>query len=267
VTLPDGTVGWQRWTDRAFFDTSGRLVEYQSVGHDITERKLSEQELRASRERLGRLTIELQRAEERERRRIATYLHDEVGQALAALRMKLAAIESQDHARSVEVRKEIDRILDTTIETVRSFTIELAPPVLYELGLPTAVEWIGRRIADEHGFDVAFDDDGMDKPLSEPAAALLFRGARELLMNAVKHSSCSRVRVAISRCDDERVEVVVEDDGRGIDDGAVEPGSDGDGFGLFSLRERLHALGGELLIESRPPGGTRAVMLVPLEGR
>ncbi len=258
----DGSVVWQLWTDRGLYDRAGELIEIQSVGHDITERKRSEQQLFASRQRLRSLTAELTYAEERERRRLATYLHDEIGQTLAILRMKLATLKpATDDAR--RIAGEMGPLLEDAIKKTRTVTFELSPPVLYELGLEAAAEWIGQRICSENNLEFEFEDDGAAKPVEAQALPLLFRGTRELLMNAVKHARARRAVVSISRVDGV-VQLQVSDDGLGFDTAVLEPGAAEGGFGLFSLRERLEFLGGDLEIESQVGQGSRCVMTVPV---
>lgn len=267
VERSDGTVLWQQWSDRGLYDQEGRLIEIQSVGHDITERKRSEEELFASRQRLRSLTAELTYAEERERRRLATYLHDEIGQTLAILSMKLASLDREDEPeRSRRTIREMRPLFEDVIAKTRTVTFELSPPVLYELGLEAAAEWIGQRICQENDLEFVFEDDGRPKPVEPQALPLLFRGARELLMNAVKHAGARKAVVSISRADGV-VRLGVEDDGLGFDTAALEPGVFEGGFGLFSLRERLQFLGGSLEIKSRVGEGSRCVMTVPVASR
>jgi signal transduction histidine kinase len=176
--------------------------------------------------------------------------------------MKLATL-APGKGDTRRIAGEISSLLEDVITKTRTVTFELSPPVLYELGLEAAAEWIGQSICAANGLEFAFEDDGAPKPVEPQALPLLFRGTRELLMNTVKHASARRARVSIARVDGV-VRLLVSDDGLGFDSAALEPGAAGGGFGLFSLRERLQFLGGSLEIESRVGEGSQCVMTVPV---
>jgi signal transduction histidine kinase len=234
------------------------------ISLDITERKLAEQELLASREQLRALAAELSSAEERERRQLAAYLHDHIGQALAVLRMKFGALTTvADEGEFAQLIAGIRDLLEQAIGDTTSLTFDLSPPILNELGLVPAIEWVGEKTCGEHGLELEFSDDGEPKPLEDDVAPLLFRSTRELLMNVVKHASAGRVTLSIVR-EGSSVCVTVEDDGVGLESSRpFSPPGEG-GFGLYSIRERTQFIGGRFSIESRPGRGTRACVWMPL---
>jgi signal transduction histidine kinase len=232
---------------------------------DITEHKQADEHLMAYQENLRSLASELSLAEERERRRIASYLHDEIGQSLAAIRMKFGALKqaggSADIAGMVD---DIQALLEWTIRDTRSLTFELSPPILYELGLEAALEWLSERIGEERGIRIEFADDAHSKPLEDDVRGLLFRAVDELLINIVKHANTRSGKVSILR-DGDHVRILVEDDGVGFDATAIESRTSRDrGFGLFSVRERLRYIGGHVEIESERGHGTRVTLIAPL---
>ncbi len=301
VLLPDGQVRWQQWTDRAVFDEAGAVVEYQAVGRDITEQRLAEQGLRRARqeleERVVERTAELSRAndqlvrevaeraraeralirhqaqlrsmssqlslaEERERRRIATAVHDDIGQCLALCRMKLAALNARapQHAGLLG---EIAELLDSSIHNTRTLTFELSTPILYDLGFVAAVEWACELVEQQHGIRFVLDAPAKPLDLDTDMRVLLFRAVRELLHNMVKHARASTVWIAIRRAGG-RLRITVEDDGVGFPDPMPDVSS-GAGFGLFAIRERVTAQGGTFRIDRRPGGGARIRQSVPLQ--
>jgi signal transduction histidine kinase len=159
---------------------------------------------------------------------------------------------------------EISRMLAQTIQSTRSLTFELSPPVLYELGFEAAVEWLVRKTREQHKISAEFVTDGRTKPLEHNVRVLLFQAVRELLVNVAKHAKAHNVTVSAKRVADE-IQISVEDDGIGFD--PSELGSRGyktGGFGLFSVRERLGHIGGRLDIDSAPDSGTKITLVAPI---
>jgi PAS domain S-box-containing protein len=245
-------------------DDSGEVVGVIPLGFDITERKQAEREVLASREALRVLAAELSTAEERERRRIASNLHDRLGQALAVLRMKFGSLTAaDDEAESTQLIAEIRDLLEKAIEDTSTLTFDLSPPILYELGVEAAIEWAGENLCSEHELSFEFSDDGRPKPLEEDVGPLLYRCARELMMNVVKHAEASKLKVEVGR-DGDVVSIAVEDDGAGFVPPEGGEGVHSHNFGLYSIKERIKHLGGTFHIESKPGGGTRAMVSAPI---
>jgi PAS domain S-box-containing protein len=265
IVRKDGGIVWIQENIQSVCGESGAYQFVQGTIQDITERKQAERDLLASREALRALASELSAAEERERRRIASDLHDRLGQALAVLRMKFGALTATtDKKESAQLIDEIRDLLEKAVDDTSTLTFDLSPPILYELGVEAAIEWAGEQLCGEHHLVFQFSDDGRYKPLDEDAGPLLYRSARELMMNAVKHANASKLKVEIRR-NGGLVTVLVVDDGVGFTppENAEEAGSSG--FGLYSIEERIQYLGGMFHIESMPDGGTRAMVSAPIK--
>ncbi len=220
------------------------------------------------RDRLRELNAELLRAEEREDRRIARVLHDELGQTLAAARMAVCELEDSEvsAARAVRLQALLAH-LDRSIEVTRSLTFQLSPPILHDLGLAAALEALGERTREDHGLRFVFVlDDGWSPPAAH-IGVVLYRVARELLRNVARHARANSVRLTLGGNGD-RLRIVLEDDGAGFDAaGAARAATRRDGgLGLFQARERMARLGGSFEIDSAPGRGTRAVLSLPLTG-
>ncbi|OGR60960.1 MAG: hypothetical protein A2X36_09475 [Elusimicrobia bacterium GWA2_69_24] len=231
---------------------------------EIAERKRTEAEIRSYQEQLRSLAARLSWTEERERRAIAGNLHDHIGQTLALAKMKVAGLERIPAAEPS--RRELAglrNLIEESIQYTRSLTFELSSPILYELGLGSALEALAEQLQQKHGIPIAVASD-RPHPLSDEIKVVLFKAVRELLMNAIKHSRAGRIRVDLSASGDV-LEVRVEDDGAGFDPepAAAAPGKSG-GFGLFSIREGMRHCCGRFLVESAPGRGTRAVLTAPL---
>jgi len=237
----------------------------KKLRNEIAERKKAEEKLLIYQKQLRSLASVLSLAEEQLRRRVATDVHDRISQNLAISKIKLESL--RESAASPEFAESLDEIRDLiaqTIESTRSLTFELSPPVLYELGFEAAVEWLVRQTRQQHGLSTEFKDDRQPKPLDNNIRILLFQAVRELLINVVKHAQARKVKVAARRVND-KIQVSVKDDGVGFD---ISKASRHDykagGFGLFSIRERLNLIGGRLTIKSRPGSGTRITLVAPI---
>ena len=230
------------------------------------ERKRTHQRAREYQAELKSLASQLTLAEERERRRIASEIHDVTIQSLALAKMKLDGLSHSVSLRDpAEVLDEVRGALGKAIDETRSLVSRVHSPILALLGFEAAVgEWLTGQIQEKHGIECRFEDDGQPKPLDDDVQLILFRDVRELLMNVVKHARAKKVKVFI-RTDGEQICIGVEDDGIGFDSAeAATAVHKRDEFGLFSIRERLKELGGAFEIESAPGRGCRAVMRAPL---
>jgi len=223
-------------------------------------------ELSRRAEQLSRLTSELTLSEQRERRRLAKILHDHLQQLLVGARMSLESLAwrvADEHRPCVE---QVSDLLRESIEASRSLTMELCPPVLFDGGLPQALAWLCRRMKETHGLQVELQADSQAVPGGESMGVLLFEAVRELLFNVVKHAGIDSAQVELSRQDGEYLKVVVSDCGTGFDPKYLWQSADAmvDGFGLFSIRERLSLLGGCFEVTSVPGEGTSVALTAPL---
>ena len=214
---------------------------------------------------LRALAAELTRAEERERRRVAQLIHDQLQQLLVAARLNLEVARRQHP--SVELQEDLqkaDELLEESITIARTLTADLSPSVLFRSGLPAGLQWLCRWVARTHGLEVDLDMDGHADVASEETRIALFGAARELLFNVVKHAQVGRAELRLALSGDDVIEISVRDEGVGFE-ARAESASDelGAGFGLFSLRERLALLGGRLEIESALQHGSRVTIRVP----
>ena len=231
---------------------------------DITERKQAEEQVRAYQKRLQRLASKLTLTEEHERQRIAADLHDRIGQALSVLQIKAGILRTSSSPEQREGLDELYQLIDRTVRDTRSLTFEISPPVLYELGLEAAIEWLAERFRELYEVEIAIADDGQPKPLNEDMRSLLFRSVRELLLNVSKHAQTDRARVSLDRGRDS-IRIEVRDQGRGFDPAQCDSEEiSAESFGLFSIRERMDSLDGSFQVESSPGRGTRCVLVAPL---
>jgi signal transduction histidine kinase len=249
--------------------TAELTAKNQVLNAEIEERTRAEAALREYRDRLRALASDLTITEERERRRLSEELHDGPIQVLAFARMLL------NSARKKSDASERDRALDEVSESLRQAALasirivsDLSSPTLKELGLMPAIsDWAKKQIHQQFGIEttvISHLEETDARALDDLSGALLFRNVRELLANVVEHSQAGNAHVVLERAGD-NLELTVRDDGRGCNPGTSLGGrSDEQGFGLFSIRERMADLGGALEIESRPGQGFAATLVMPL---
>jgi two-component system CheB/CheR fusion protein len=215
-------------------------------------------------DKLRQLTLRLTNTEQRERQKLAQQLHDTVQQSMAAARMALQS--AAERASEDEMREAIERsseLLRDAIATSRGLTAELCPPSVYTGGLGSSLQWLATHMKQRFGLDAEVQVQIHNEP-SSTSRILVYRCVQELLTNVAKHAKTDHADVRVTQRD-EMLEVRVRDDGMGFDMGRTE-GSLAEGFGLFSIRERIGALGGEVRVESAPGRGTRVFVELPMMG-
>jgi len=245
-------------------ETELLMTMTRQIGIAISNVRLFEDTCEKANE-LERLTLELALAEERERRRLAEGLHDDVGQNLATVQLKLGELlQAETSKQNKASLKGLRKLIDQTIQTTRSLTFDLSSPILYSLGLEAALENLSERLEAERGIAVNFRSDGEPKPLREEVQIILYRSVRELLLNVAKHAQAKSVTLVVERRGD-TICICVEDEGIGF---KRSPGDQqfltDQKLGLFSVGEQLKKIGGELRIEPRSGAGTKATLTAPI---
>lgn len=201
-------------------------------------------------------------AEQYERSRLAADLHDYLAQILVACHMKLA-LGIRRAGGETELLKEAADLVTQSLAYTRTLVTELNPAVLCESGLGAAIRWLAEQMS-RLNLDVEVHEEGVDFPLPEQHAILLFRSVRELLYNVLKHAAVTTATVSIHRSGT-ALSISVEDRGRGCGPRSAEPTRGRSrSFGLDSVRQRLTAIGGEFEITSSSHGGTRATIRMAL---
>lgn len=230
---------------------------------DVTDRVNSVNALSHSREQLREFAATASSVREQEKSRIARELHDELAQALTALKMDLdwmgARLPEGQEQLAAKV-KVMQGMLDSTVTATRRISADLRPLMLDDLGLLPAVEWLVQGFRSRSGIACELEVAVPDFELEEPYATAVFRILQESLTNVARHAGASLVEVALSR-DAHSVTLSVGDDGRGFAaEGSRKPIS----YGLTGLRERAYLLDGEVTIDSRPGAGTRIRVCIPI---
>lgn len=235
---------------------------------DVTKRKNAENVSLDYQKQLQTLATNLTMAEERERRHIAQLLHDDIGQNLALIKIRLKMLDEKIENEDLKQGfSDIVDILSDTIRDTRSLTFDLSPPILYELGFEEALRWLLEKYSRKLGIAGSFFQQGGTINLSDNAKGLLFHVVRELLVNVSKYAKAKNIRLEIentSKC----VRITLEDDGIGFKPKPLERLKEtSDGYGLFSIKERLKRFNGGIMIKSTPGQGTKIVISLPHENQ
>lgn len=243
----------------------GKRVAGLVVMRDITDRRRREQTLQARKRQLKTLAYELTAHEARERQRIGERMLAELGPLLTSAREGLLALgQPGDAARAGRIA-ELDALLGQALHAQRQAADDLALPLLRSRGLQAAIDDLAHRLNREGALVVRVEG-AVPVTLEMPhaAQAVLFRVLRELVTNACRHARARHVWLRVQLAP-ERLGIVVGDDGCGFDMArlSAEPAI-GPGLGLFSADAQMQAIGGRLVVQSRPGRGTRAILLLPL---
>jgi PAS domain S-box-containing protein len=236
------------------------------IVRDVTERVNAERQIISAHDELRQLSVAMQEVREAERTRIARELHDELGQALTALKMDVDLLDAtlpRERADLLERVEAMRELLDFTVTTTRRISADLRPLVLDDLGLGAAAEWLMQNIAQRAGLTWNLQLDPECVALGEPYATTLFRIMQESLTNVTRHAQASTVEVHLARDGNDAI-LRVRDDGIGIDRAArPKPRS----FGLRGISERVLMLRGTVDISGQPGAGTTVVARIPIGAR
>jgi PAS domain S-box-containing protein len=286
VVRPDGEIRWLAAKGQVLNDRQGRPVRMVGINFDVTERKRTEERLRCFAQelethvaertqeltqlhaRLRALSTELNLTEQRERKRLATDLHDYLTQLLALVCMKLGQIKRLTPQTAQAELTQTESIVNEALIYTRTLVAQLSPPVLHEFGLPVALRWLAEQMVRQE-LSIEVRQLVPDRvPLPEDQSVLLFQSVRELLINVRKHARTHQAVMTIEQVHDDLC-ITVRDEGEGADltgsNAANQPSATSSKFGLFSIRERMLTIGGRLELETSPGRGMTSRLFLPLQ--
>ena len=219
--------------------------------------------------RLRVLNHQLALVEDRQRRELAAAIHDGLAQQLFGIRAKVTLLKYPDRVENPqEIVQEVMDVLDRTMLDARNLSFELFPPVLYEMGIEEALDWLVRHFSERTGIRCRVVTEGDRVEVSEDVRSMVYHCIRELLANVTKHAEAGEVTVTLDYIH-HFLTIAVEDDGMGFDvareESRVPDPGDTQGIGLFSIRERLRVLNGRMLVDSKSGRGCRVFLSIPLE--
>lgn len=254
----DGSKRW--WALEAV-----RLSQTKFLGFakDITIRKKAEEELQNSLEQLHQLTKHIEKVREDERVAISRDLHDDLGQALTAVKIDLGIIKHQVSDAEVVLKIEnVSALVGETIKTVQRLTAELRPHIIDDLGLEAAIDWYTKEFAQRNGIEVFLDiDSGIF--ISPDASLTLFRIMQESLTNIARHSRATQVDIGLNK-EDDFIVFWISDNGIGIKENEIKSKNS---FGIIGMMERASSLGGTLDFCLDNDRGTLVKLLLPIKNK
>lgn len=268
----NGSEIWLKISGFPIYNKKLEFIGYRGVTNDVTTRRHTEEDLKKSlaeikkyQVKLKKLNYDLILAEEKERRRIAEYLHDGIGQLLSISHINLSFLQSKKLAPDVQkIIAESSKLLSSAIVQSRSLTYDLSPPILYELGLIPAIKWKLDQIKNNDQIRTTVHGEETKLELNNDTRILLYRIICELLFNVIKHAEANSIDVQISK-NSENYYFAVIDNGIGFDYELESKLTKKGGQGLFSIHERLDSIQGSLIIESKAQKGTKAIVSIPIK--
>lgn len=270
LSLPDGGFKWVHCQCVPEKSAQGEVLGYAGLIIDITQRMNERDQLERlvheRTEQLLSMIVELTTTEERERQALSQELHDGLAQRLAVAKLKLSArvLDKNCHGLHCGLIREMETLVDEANEVVRSLSLQLSPPMLYEFGLMSALEWLADEMYRSYGLSVIVSGEGVPVAMDHTVLNQIFRATRELLINVGKHAQTDMADV-IANCENGCLTISVMDAGVGFDPKLRITVSAKGGYGLFSVRQRMTCIGGDVQIDSRPGDGSLIVLSVPLE--
>jgi two-component system sensor histidine kinase UhpB len=241
------------------FDERGELIAIEGINRDISQHV-------HARERLRELTQRLTRAHEDERQRIARELHDEIGQALAVVKMRLRMTReaiTPENTKALEKLSSLSAVVDETLAGVRALSHELRPPLIDEMGWEPALSWLCESMSQRTELPIRYACHGPSDRLDPSLELTAYRVVQEALANVVRHAQATHAAVEAA-LGPETLTIQIEDDGVGFDLNALHDGRAAQmGLGLLGMQERVELVQGEVTIETRPGKGTRVTVCLP----
>ena len=255
-------IRWMRAIGRAMRNDKGTIIRLYGTAQDITNSKSTQENLEKSSQELRSLSEHLISLREEERTLLAREIHDELGQALTALKMDLSWLSKKLPEGQRPLAEKIGsmlKLVDNTVKTVKRLSTELRPGLLDDLGLVAAMEWQAGEFQKRTGIKTELSFEPYDIMVDNEQATALFRIFQEVLTNVARHAAATRID-AYLRERDGVLELSVRDNGKGIEQAMVNSPKS---LGLVGMRERCHYLGGTVDIRGKRGKGTTVTMILP----
>lgn len=260
---------WLEFLSTPVFKNNGTVNYIVVSAREITRWIIAKNKIERYQKSLQTLTKEITLVEEKQKREIASNIHDNLSQSLVISKMKVNHL--QKNAATADIEDDLDFIashITDALENSRKITFELSPPVLYQLGIIEAINWLLEKLGEKHKIKFILITDLFSTKLNETKSILIYRCIQEILANSIKYSKASKVTVHIKE-NKTNIIITIEDNGIGFNTNILNihrfETQLGSGFGLFTIKERINNLNGIFIIESNLNAGTKATISIPLD--
>lgn len=260
IIMPDGQERIVHGQAEIIYDSAGKPQKWMGTVQDITERKRIEEELKSSLEQLQQLSQYIEQVRENERVAISRELHDDLGQALTAVKIDLGIIKQKVSDNEVVLKiNKVTALVGETIKTVQRLTSQLRPDIIDDLGLEAAIDWYTKEFEQRVGVEVFLDMDS-ELTISPNVSLTLFRIMQESLTNIARHSKATQVEIGLHK-NSESIHFRISDNGVGITEDEIKSKKS---FGIINMKERTASMGGSFDIYSENGHGTVIQLILPL---
>ncbi|MFN0728011.1 PAS domain S-box protein [Polaribacter gochangensis] len=244
-----------------------KISYFVTSARDITQWILAKERIQKYQTSLQKLTSEITLIEEKQKKKIASNIHDHLSQSLVISKMKINQLKKDSKLEGINNGlKFIEDHISEALENSRKITFELSPPVLYQLGIIEAVSWLLDDLEAKHKIKFKLETKNTNFKLSEIKSIILYRSIQEVLTNAIKYAKASLITIHINKNLDQ-VDIDIIDDGLGFDTSILNNGhknKTGSGFGLFAVQEKIRNVEGTFTITSEINKGTSVKISIPL---
>ena len=244
----------------------GEINYFVTSARDITQWVLAKEEIQEYQTSLQKLTTEITMIEEKQKKEIASNIHDNLSQSLVISKMRIKDMRKNPGFDMIaEDLKFIESHISDALENSRKITYELSPPVLYQLGIIDALNWLLESLETTHKIKFTLISDVIEIKLTDLESIILYRSIQEVLTNAIKHAKASLITVTFEK-DELGVDILIVDNGGGFDTSVLNNyrNHSGSGFGLFTVQERIKNIQGKFTLESEINTGTTINIFIPL---
>ena len=242
-----------------------KINYFVSSARDVTQSMFAKQKIQEYQISLQKLTTELSLIEEKQKKEIASNIHDHLSQSLVISKMRINELKKNPQLKIInDDLKFIESHISEALENSRKITYELSPPVLYQLGIIDALNWLLEDVEETHKIKCRLNSNVTNVKLSDVKSILLYRSIQEVITNAIKYANASLITLDLTRTA-HGIDIIVTDNGIGFDTAVLHSGHhSGSGFGLFTVRERIRNIRGKYTITSKINTGTTVNFFIPL---
>jgi PAS domain S-box-containing protein len=244
---------------------NNKIVSFVTSTRNINQWMLAKQDVEEYQSSLQKLTTEVALIVEKQKKEIATNIHDQLSESLVISKMRISALEKRTELKSAfEDFDFIKSQISKALENSRKITYELSPPILYQLGLIEALDWFAEDTQEKHGIEFQFSSNIPMLPIDEFKSILIYRCIQEVVNNAIKYAAASLLTLECIK-EEKAIVIFVKDNGKGFDTSILKKASKSDtGFGLFAVQERIRSMEGDFTVKSEINKGTTIKIYLPL---